>query len=222
MHFCLAHRQDSSQAAPWQLRCGAVNRAAATWHLETTHSATGFARGEFDLSTQANIQSSSPQLHPIAQVCTLAHSASPRHFCTSASQCSLVHSQASLQVDELQSTCELVALKKEAPEHLPLMHSATGRANGELVFPAQAKRQSSSPQPHVMAQSCTLAHSASPRHFSTSASQCSLLHSQAALQVDALQSTCELVALKKETLEHLPLMHSATGRANGELVFPAQ
>merc|ERR1711971_70188 len=202
MHFCLAHRQDSSQAAPWQLRCGAVNRAAATWHLETTHSATGFARGEFDLSTQANIQSSSPQLHPIAQVCTLAHSASPRHFCTSASQCSLVHSQASLHVAAPQSTCEGDVLRREAEEHLPLMHSATGSASGELVFPAHSRRQSSSPHPHFMAQSCTLAHSASPRHFYTSTSQCSLVHSQASLHVDSLQSTFEVDALKEGAAEH--------------------
>lgn len=68
MHFCLAQRHDSSQAAPWQLRCGAVNMAAAMWHFETTHSATGAARGEFDCSTQASMQSSSPQPQLIAQV----------------------------------------------------------------------------------------------------------------------------------------------------------
>merc|ERR1711971_213305 len=126
MHFCLAQRQDSSQAAPWQLKCGAVNIADATWHLETTHSATGCARGEFDFSTQANIQSSSPQLHPIAHVCTLAHSASPRHFCTSTSQCLLVHSQDSLHLDPLQSTFEVDVRKEGAAEHgeLPFVPDA--------------------------------------------------------------------------------------------------
>ena len=57
---------------------------------------------------------------------TLAHSASPRPFCSSEPQYSFVHSQDSLHVDTLQSTFEVAALKKEAAGNDELLLSVLG------------------------------------------------------------------------------------------------